>query len=90
VLNRVLDDPTFATINSLIFFNNVEIVTQLQNDSKLIGEMYVRGKARKERERRERGERKKRERREKREERGKEERERESRRGGEERRGEGR
>ena len=41
VLNRVLDDPTFATINSLIFFNNVEIVSQLQNDSKLIGDMYV-------------------------------------------------
>lgn len=41
MLNRVLDDPTFATINSLIFFNNVEIVTQLQNDPKLIGELYV-------------------------------------------------
>lgn len=40
VLNRVLDDPTFATINSLIFFNNVEIVTQLQNDPKLIGDLY--------------------------------------------------
>lgn len=45
VLNRVLDDPTFATINSLIFFNNVEIVTQLQNDPKLIGELFTKLKS---------------------------------------------
>jgi protein phosphatase-4 regulatory subunit 3 len=40
VLNRVLDDATFATLNSLIFFNNLEIVSQLQSDAKFITELF--------------------------------------------------
>lgn len=31
-LARSLDDPTFTTINSLIFLNQVDIVTAIQND----------------------------------------------------------
>jgi protein phosphatase-4 regulatory subunit 3 len=41
VLPRLLDDPTFATLNSLIFFNNVEIVGQIQSDAKFLSEVYV-------------------------------------------------
>jgi protein phosphatase-4 regulatory subunit 3 len=41
VLNRVLDDGTFATLNSLIFFNNIEIVTQLQSDTKFLSDLFV-------------------------------------------------
>jgi protein phosphatase-4 regulatory subunit 3 len=40
VLPRVLDDPTFATLNSIIFFNNVEIVGQIQNDTKFLAEVF--------------------------------------------------
>eukprot|EP01113_Clastostelium_recurvatum_P016168 TRINITY_DN191_c2_g1_i1.p1 TRINITY_DN191_c2_g1~~TRINITY_DN191_c2_g1_i1.p1 ORF type:complete len:839 (+),score=228.39 TRINITY_DN191_c2_g1_i1:694-3210(+) len=40
VLPRVLDDSTFGTLNSLIFFNNVEIVTHLQSDTRFLSELF--------------------------------------------------
>ncbi len=39
IITRILDDPTFATLNSLIFFNNVEIVGQIQGDDKFLEEL---------------------------------------------------
>jgi protein phosphatase-4 regulatory subunit 3 len=41
ILPRVLDDPTFATINSIMLFNNVSVVTALQNDSAFLSELFA-------------------------------------------------
>jgi len=41
VLPRLLDDLTFATINSIIFFNNVEIAESLYSDKRFMTELYV-------------------------------------------------
>lgn len=40
VLARLLDDPTFATLNSLIYFNNVEILGGIMRDDKLLQELF--------------------------------------------------
>lgn len=40
VLARILDDPTFSVLNSLIFFNQVDIVTHLQNNSAFLKELF--------------------------------------------------
>jgi len=40
VLPRALDDPTFGTINSLIFINNVEIVDIILYDEKFLLTMF--------------------------------------------------
>lgn len=39
VLARTLDDATFGTLNSFIFFNNVEIVTSIQNDTRFLTQL---------------------------------------------------
>eukprot|EP01133_Synstelium_polycarpum_P007783 gene7783-9132_t len=41
VLPRVLDDLTFSTLNSIIYFNNAEIVGQIQRDTDFLQSMYV-------------------------------------------------
>lgn len=41
ILPRLLDDMTFATINSIIYFNNVEIVDHLYKDTTFLIELYV-------------------------------------------------
>lgn len=40
VLARILDDPTFSVLNSLIFFNQVEIVQHLQSNSAFLSELF--------------------------------------------------
>nr|XP_024370707.1 serine/threonine-protein phosphatase 4 regulatory subunit 3-like isoform X2 [Physcomitrium patens] len=40
ILPRGLDDPTFATLNSIILFNNVSVVTALHNDSAFLSELF--------------------------------------------------
>jgi protein phosphatase-4 regulatory subunit 3 len=40
VLARILDDPTFSVLNSLIFFNQVDIVTHLQTNSAFLKELF--------------------------------------------------
>lgn len=40
VLARILDDPTFGVLNSLIFFNQVDIITHLQNNSGYLEELF--------------------------------------------------
>lgn len=40
VLARILDDPTFSVLNSLIFFNQVEIVQHLQANSTFLGDLF--------------------------------------------------
>lgn len=40
VLARILDDPTFSVLNSLIFFNQVEIVQHLQNNNEFLAELF--------------------------------------------------
>jgi protein phosphatase-4 regulatory subunit 3 len=40
VLARILDDPTFSVLNSLIFFNQVDIVQHLQNNSAFLKELF--------------------------------------------------
>ena len=40
VLARILDDPTFSVLNSLIFFNQVEIVTHLQANTAFLEELF--------------------------------------------------
>ena len=40
VLARILDDPTFSVLNSLIFFNQVDIVTHLQNNAAFLRELF--------------------------------------------------
>lgn len=40
VLARILDDPTFSVLNSLIFFNQVEIVQHLQANSSFLNDLF--------------------------------------------------
>ncbi|KAF4978280.1 hypothetical protein FZEAL_5318 [Fusarium zealandicum] len=40
VLARILDDPTFSVLNSLIFFNQVDIVQHLQANAAFLGELF--------------------------------------------------
>ncbi|KAG0578678.1 hypothetical protein KC19_4G041700 [Ceratodon purpureus] len=42
ILPRVLDDQTFATMNSIMLFNNVSVVSSLQNDSVFLSELFSR------------------------------------------------
>ncbi|KAK9823072.1 hypothetical protein WJX81_007297 [Elliptochloris bilobata] len=41
VLPRVLDDATFATLSSLILFNNVEVLMALQADARFLPELFA-------------------------------------------------
>ncbi|KAG6544232.1 hypothetical protein Mapa_014335 [Marchantia paleacea] len=41
ILPRVLDDQTFATFNSIMLFNNVAVVSALQNDSGFLSELFT-------------------------------------------------
>ncbi|KIV80307.1 hypothetical protein PV11_07818 [Exophiala sideris] len=41
VLARILDDPTFGVLNSLIFFNQVDIVQHLQNNTTFLKELFA-------------------------------------------------
>lgn len=40
MLARILDDPTFSVLNSLIFFNQVDIVTHLQANTPFLEELF--------------------------------------------------
>lgn len=40
VLARILDDPTFSVLNSMIFFNQVEIVQHLQNNGGFLRDLF--------------------------------------------------
>lgn len=40
MLARILDDPTFSVLNSLIFFNQVDIVQHLQNNPMFLKELF--------------------------------------------------
>ena len=40
VLARILDDPTFSVLNSLIFFNQVDIVKHLQSNPDFLKELF--------------------------------------------------
>jgi protein phosphatase-4 regulatory subunit 3 len=40
VLARILDDPTFSVLNSLIFFNQVDIVQHLQTNAAFLSELF--------------------------------------------------
>ncbi|KAF2836744.1 DUF625-domain-containing protein [Patellaria atrata CBS 101060] len=40
VLARILDDPTFSVLNSLIFFNQVDIVSHLQANANFLKELF--------------------------------------------------
>ncbi|RKF61240.1 Uncharacterized protein OnM2_044032 [Erysiphe neolycopersici] len=40
VLARILDDPTFSVLNSLIFFNQVDIVQHLQSNPLLLKSLF--------------------------------------------------
>ncbi|KAG5921330.1 hypothetical protein E4U53_003819, partial [Claviceps sorghi] len=40
VLARILDDPTFSVLNSLIFFNQVDIVQHLQSNQAFLSELF--------------------------------------------------
>ncbi|KAL9102355.1 MAG: hypothetical protein Q9163_002477 [Psora crenata] len=40
VLARILDDPTFGVLNSLIFFNQVDIITHLQSNPSYLEELF--------------------------------------------------
>jgi protein phosphatase-4 regulatory subunit 3 len=39
-LARILDDPTFSVLNSLIFFHQVDIVNFLQSNEKFLSELF--------------------------------------------------
>ncbi|PYH41740.1 SMEK family protein [Aspergillus saccharolyticus JOP 1030-1] len=41
VLARILDDPTFSVLNSLIFFNQVEIVNHIQSNAPFLKELFT-------------------------------------------------
>jgi protein phosphatase-4 regulatory subunit 3 len=41
VLARILDDPTFSVLNSLIFFNQVDIVQHLQTNLAFLKELFA-------------------------------------------------
>ena len=40
VLARILDDPTFSVLNSLIFFNQVDIVQHLQSNAGFLNDLF--------------------------------------------------
>lgn len=40
VLARILDDPTFSVLNSLIFFNQVDILQHLQSNAEFLSELF--------------------------------------------------
>lgn len=40
VLARILDDPTFSVLNSLIFFNQVDIVQHLQANAQYLNDLF--------------------------------------------------
>ena len=40
MLARILDDPTFGVLNSLIFFNQVDIVTHLQQSPSFLKDLF--------------------------------------------------
>ncbi|KAK5066493.1 Platinum sensitivity protein, partial [Cryomyces antarcticus] len=40
VLARILDDPTFSVLNSLIFFHQVDIVQHLQSNAMFLTELF--------------------------------------------------
>ena len=40
VLARILDDPTFSVLNSLIFFNQVDIVSHLQGNREFLRDLF--------------------------------------------------
>lgn len=40
VLARILDDPTFGVLNSLIFFNQVDIISHLQSNPHYLEELF--------------------------------------------------
>ncbi|CAI5979647.1 unnamed protein product [Closterium sp. NIES-65] len=40
ILPRVLDDQTYGTFNSLILFNNVEVVSTLQGDKPFLSDLF--------------------------------------------------
>lgn len=40
-LPRVLDEATFATLNSLIYYNNLKIVTEIKRDEELLTQLHV-------------------------------------------------
>lgn len=40
VLARILDDPTFSVLNSLIFFNQVDIVSHIQSNALFLKELF--------------------------------------------------
>jgi protein phosphatase-4 regulatory subunit 3 len=42
VLPRVLDENTMSSITSLVYFNQVEIVTHLRDDKRFVGELFHR------------------------------------------------
>ncbi|KAJ9137228.1 Component of IIS longevity pathway SMK-1-domain-containing protein [Pleurostoma richardsiae] len=41
VLARILDDPTFSVLNSLIFFNQVDIVQHLQSNGQFLNDLFA-------------------------------------------------
>ncbi|KAF7560516.1 hypothetical protein G7046_g3632 [Stylonectria norvegica] len=41
VLARILDDPTFSVLNSLIFFNQVDIVQHLQSNGAFLNDLFA-------------------------------------------------
>ncbi|KAL2013738.1 hypothetical protein VTN00DRAFT_1263 [Thermoascus crustaceus] len=41
VLARILDDPTFSVLNSLIFFNQVDIVNHIQSNTQFLNELFA-------------------------------------------------
>ncbi|KAG8897079.1 Platinum sensitivity protein [Tulasnella sp. 403] len=42
VLARVLDDPTFNVLNSCILFNQIDIISHIQNDDALLKDLFGR------------------------------------------------
>jgi len=40
VLARILDDPTFSVLNSLIFFHQVDIVNHIQSNTAILDELF--------------------------------------------------
>ena len=40
VLARILDDPTFSVLNSLIFFNQVDVISHLQSNTAYLEELF--------------------------------------------------
>ncbi|KAL1974535.1 hypothetical protein VTN31DRAFT_4739 [Thermomyces dupontii] len=41
VLARILDDPTFSVLNSLIFFNQVDIINHIQSNASFLKELFA-------------------------------------------------